>query len=400
MRFLVVLMLLVSAAATAAPLLVPSTAPREAPGEITLEPLWSRGGEDDAEVLFGIPVDLAADAAGNVYVVDNQLAQIHAFDRDGAFLGAFGGEGEGPGEFQRPIGVVALPDGTIAGGSQMGGRFERLAADGTPRGTLHLGPDGPQSGFLVLYGADFRGGTFLVASATSAFDQAAGTMHRVQNLDTYGLDGALRGHVAAAEFEMDFTGARPLREKEILRQFLMVHAVGPDGRIYVPDTRDEYAVDVYTADGEQVLRISRPDFTAPPRNDRERARLEALVDSWRRNAGLDIQVELEDHEMVIQDLFVDDRGHLFVRHAASARDLPDGVFLRLDEFTPDGVWRREVLVRGVGDPLMDTLAWLGDGRAAVLRGGILVELEQWRDAAVYWEGEDEVVPELVVCGWR
>ena len=49
---------------------------------------------------------------------------------------------------------------------------------------------------------------------------------------------------------------------------------------------------------------------------------------------------------------------------------------------------------------MDTLVWLGDGRAAVQRGGALIALERWRDAPVYWEDEDEVSPELVVCAWR
>jgi hypothetical protein len=104
--------------------------------------------------------------------------------------------------------------------------------------------------------------------------------------------------------------------------------------------------------------------------------------------------------MTVSSLFVDDRGHLFVRHAASGRDLPDGVFLRLDEFDTEGQYRGEVLVKAPADPLMDTLVWLGEGRVAIMRGGVLTGLERWRDAAVYWEGEDEVVPEILVCAWR
>ncbi len=85
---------------------------------------------------------------------------------------------------------------------------------------------------------------------------------------------------------------------------------------------------------------------------------------------------------------------------ASARDLPDGVFLRLDEFAPDGRYLGPVLVRGAGDAMMDTLVWLGQGRVAIMRGDVLTGLERWRDAAVCWENEKEVVPEVVVCAWK
>ena len=384
----------------AAPPLIASGAPQGTAATIDLAPLWTRGGEDDDEVLFGHPRGVTIDAAGNVLVLDSQLCQIVVFNPDGGLVGILGREGEGPGEFQRPAGLVALPDGSVAAGSTFGARFERLGLDGVPRGTLKLGGDGPREGAFVLYRADFRGGTLIAATATSAFDQSNGQMHRVQNLAVYDLDGTHVADLCEARLDLDFTGVRPITEETLLRDFLIVSAIGPDGLIYVPHGRDEYLIDVFAQDGRLVRQIARPDYKAPPRIERDHRRLEALADTWRRNANIDIRFDTSASEAAIQALFVDERNHLFVRHAGSNRDLPAGAFLRLDEFSPDGSWLREVLVQGVGDPAMDTLIWLGEGRVAVQRGGVLIALERWSDAAVFWEDEAEVAPELVVCAWR
>lgn len=396
----IVLIVLVATIAGAAPLpVVSSAAPTSDPATITLEPLWSRGGEDDDEVLFGSPRDIVADAEGNVLVLDRQLNQIVAFDPDGEFMGILGREGEGPGEFQRAAGLIVLPDGSVAGASTIGGRFERLALDGTPLGSLQLGDDGPREGIFVLYQAACAGDILVVATASSGFDQSTGTMHRVQNLDVYATDGTRRGRLCEATIDLDFTGTRPIEETPLLRHFLMVSAVGPGGLVYVPHSRDEYVIDVFDADGNLVRQVQRGDYRAPKRSDREQRRMESLRDTWAAGANIDINFEYCDSEMAIQAIYPDERGHLFVRHAGSHRDLPDGVFLRLDEFDARGVWQREVLVRGVGDPSMDTLVWLGGGRVAVLRGGALIALERWSDTPVYWDDEAEVAPEIVVCGW-
>ncbi len=403
MRPLVVslaLALLTAAAAAAVPPLVASAAPAEDPVVVTLEPAWARGGDDDEEVLFGVPRDVVADAAGNVLVLDRQLNQIVAFTPDGEWIGNLGREGEGPGEFQQPAGLLALPDGSVAAGSTFGARFERLDLEGTPLGSLHLGDDGPREGMHVLYRGGIRGGTLVAATATSSFDQSTGQMHRIQELCTFDLDGSPRATLCRAELELDFTGTRPVEEVTLLRHFLIVSAIGPDGLVYVPHGRDEYLIDVFDADGDLVRQISRPAFTAPPRSEREHRRLASLSDTWSRNAGFEIDFDTRPCEMTIQALFVTDDGHLLVRHAGSNRELPRGAFLRLDEFRADGSWRREVLVQGVGDPHMDTLAWLGGGRVAVQRGGALIDLERWSDAAVFWQDEAEVTPELVVCDWR
>jgi len=391
-------LILASGTWAAAPVLV-ATSPQHDVLTVELTTLWSRGGDDDDEVFFGIPNRVIADTDGRVLVLDDQLSQVHVFAPDGTYEGPVGREGDGPGEFRRPIGLMQLPTGDLAVGNQLQGRFERVTLDGTPRGTLHLGGGGPTEGILVLYGAACRGGTILAATTTSAFNQSTGHLDRVQSLSTYDTDGNHLADLCEARIAMDFTGRAPIREADVLRHFLLVSAVGPDGRVYAPHQRDRYLIDVFDRDGNLVRQIARPDFATPARDDRQWRRIHALADTWGRNGDIAINLDLADTELTIAGLFVDERGHLFVEHARSRHDLPDGVFLRLDEFGPDGQWLHELHLKGVGDPLMDTVAWLDQGRIALIRGGKLIDLERWRDAPVEWNDEAEVAPEVVVCRW-
>ena len=42
------------------------------------------------------------DPAGNTYVMDAQLSQVHLYDRQGRHLRTLFGEGDGPGEVRGP----------------------------------------------------------------------------------------------------------------------------------------------------------------------------------------------------------------------------------------------------------------------------------------------------------
>ncbi len=60
--------------------------------------------------LLGRLRQVAVDNDGNLYVSDNVDSQVHRFGPDGSYLGAFGGRGEGPGEFRNVSKLTLTPD--------------------------------------------------------------------------------------------------------------------------------------------------------------------------------------------------------------------------------------------------------------------------------------------------
>jgi DNA-binding beta-propeller fold protein YncE len=62
---------------------------------------------------FAVPVGIAVDSDGNVYVCDTFNDRVEIFDADGAFVNTFGKNGDGPGNFERPKGIAVDSDGHI-----------------------------------------------------------------------------------------------------------------------------------------------------------------------------------------------------------------------------------------------------------------------------------------------
>ncbi len=126
----------------------------------TLDLIWEHGSEAPA---FYRVLDVATDRDGILYAPDDKAGIVHRFDQDGEYLDSFGGLGDGPGEFSRGAGVIAISDsGQIAVIDKAG--FE-----------LHFfGPDlqfqrSHRLPGLIVGDATYRSdGTLLIAGATRA----------------------------------------------------------------------------------------------------------------------------------------------------------------------------------------------------------------------------------------
>ncbi|MBN1939214.1 MAG: hypothetical protein JW843_06490 [Candidatus Aminicenantes bacterium] len=89
------------------------------------------GGEGSGGVdLFYAPVDIDADTAGRVYVLDGKDMTVKQFDRNGDFLRAMGKAGQGPGEFEHATNLEIPPDGRILVADPYRLRYSFFSAEG------------------------------------------------------------------------------------------------------------------------------------------------------------------------------------------------------------------------------------------------------------------------------
>jgi DNA-binding beta-propeller fold protein YncE len=83
---------------------------------------------------FSKPTNVAVDKDGNLYVSDTWNNRVEIFDADGAFIRAFGKNGDGPGDFARPKGIAVDCDGHVWVADAMLNRVQVF----TPQGRLLL----------------------------------------------------------------------------------------------------------------------------------------------------------------------------------------------------------------------------------------------------------------------
>ncbi len=122
------------------------------------------------------PIGVAAAPAGDVYVTDARLRVVR-FSASGEVLGAWGTEGDGPGEFRNPVGIAAGPDGSVYVSDYEQDRVQKF----TPNGT-----------FIAAFGRSGSGPGEFNAPAGMAVDGAGGVYvadfynHRIQKWHSNG----------------------------------------------------------------------------------------------------------------------------------------------------------------------------------------------------------------------
>ena len=106
----------------------------------TLEPELRIGvleGEDP--YMFGRVRSLAVAPDGAIYVMDTQVPALRKYAPDGRYLGTFGREGQGPGEYLGPdAGLVVLPDGRVVLRDPRNARLQIYSATGEPLDTWSI----------------------------------------------------------------------------------------------------------------------------------------------------------------------------------------------------------------------------------------------------------------------
>jgi outer membrane protein assembly factor BamB len=100
-----------------------------------LEEVWGSEGSGPGEFRFSDPNNemggIAFAADGTFYVLDTFNYRVQHFDRDRTYLGEWGSQGTGDGQFLLATGIAIESDGNILVADYFGGKIHRFDPDGT-----------------------------------------------------------------------------------------------------------------------------------------------------------------------------------------------------------------------------------------------------------------------------
>jgi hypothetical protein len=363
--------------------------PSDGAATVTPQALWRAGG-DDEDVIFGVVREIGVDDAGNVYLLDIQLNQVHVFDRDGNFLRAIGREGEGPGEFRRPSSMFIMPDGRIAIVQMMPGKIVLLNPDGTPGGDFKA-PEAPDGGMQMFFEAGRAGGS--VVLGVNEMKRGDNTMTNTRTLRLLDASGAVRAVLDTKTTTRDM-GTMRFDEKDARGP---EWAAGPDGRVFLCNDFDAYRIQRFDAAGK-VERVFERAYEHRARSNQEIEDNKPRV-MFRTSGGQTHRPESTasptDRDVV--RMYARDDGSLWVLSSRGAFDAGKGTLVTLDVFDASGHFVRQTAIRAEGSYQDDGIEIVGDHLFVIRQ---LRSAERAMNADVEDETaaeEEEAEPMSIVC---
>ena len=264
---------------------------RDRPIEPDFEEVYRVGVLDgESWEMFAEVAQVAFDAEGNLYVFDGTAGmtrfgemRVLVFDAAGRFVREFGSSGEGPGEFNQPMGFAVLRDGTVVV-SDVGHRAYQLFDASGEFQRMVRADDGPDAVSIPAHdiqpdprgGAVFAGGSAgsIVMSAGGAADPPTSRPVLRVRLDgeVVRADTVAEGWLPPrTDLEDLATSPAPAELRDMLRgmalptvfepRFLV--GILPDGAIVHSDS-SAYALKVTPPGAQGVARIIRRPFEPAP----------------------------------------------------------------------------------------------------------------------------------------
>lgn len=378
----ILLMTLAGAPLRAADIPLPASPPSSR--TIDLVEQWRVGGEGDEDVLLGLVQTAVMDQSGNTYLLDRQLSQVLVISPEGEWNDTLGRQGEGPGELNRPHGLLLMDSGQLAVIQGFPGRVTLINRDGTPGGEITIGEAG-EGGFNFVRELALIDGKLVGTTGRGTFDMESGKSRTVSTLSVMDLEGKELVEIVRHEQENDFQ--RRIFDEATNFSEQDQWAVSPQGVVYTTPERDAYAVNARNLDGA-LLHTLRREFSPRKRDEKDKQELTdgmIVVINGRRQ---EIESKALDHDPAIMGLDVAADGRLFVTNCFDRRsELPEGCGARYDVISPEGSFIEELTLRVPGfDPEFDNLVFLDGTHFLHLRN-----VESARDAmmAGFNEGEGE-----------
>ncbi len=356
---------------------------------VKLEELW-RAGAGESDELFGLISQVLLDAQGNVYLLDTQLSHAVVYSPQGKQLRVIGREGEGPGEVNRPLDILFMPDGSVGLVQTFPGKIVKLTREGAPAGTFELGGGATQGGFNVIVEAKSAGGNLVLAG--QRITQTATGNSRTFFLASFDGAGAEKTRYLEKVVELDLSKPS-ITEKAYSFVYPRRWDVAPDGRVWAPAERNRYAINVY-APGGKLERVVEREYASRPRTAEEIDRVNRVLEAQVRGAPMKIETGVESTEQDIDQLRCLADGTVWVLSSRGSVEQPAGVFATWDVFDAAGAFVRQVAVHCPGNAKEDGLMPTGDGHYVVVTG--LVDAAMAMQGAVGKEDSAEAAPMEVI----
>ncbi len=175
-----------------------------------------------------LPFSIGLDASGNAFVLDYACSRVEKFDSNRALVGVFGGAGSGDGKLSFPYGLAVGPDGSVYVADTFNHRIQKFDANGN---------------FLLKWGSfGSEGGQFNMPSDVAI--DAAGNVYVLdsfnQRVQVFNGVGTLLRVFGEPGFGSDHL-IQP-----------MGLAVDPSGNVYVADTGNHQVVK-FSSSGERLV---------------------------------------------------------------------------------------------------------------------------------------------------
>lgn len=370
--------------------------PRDGRRDVTLTELWRAGGEDE-DTFFGLVPRVATDPEGNVYVLDSQTCQVYVYSPDGELLRTLFREGEGPGEVRRPRDMVLMGDGRVGLIQEFPGAISYVHADGTPAGKIQL--TGPEGGTVSLTACDASGDVLLFTGNHDREGARPEIRNRVNVLERYDPDGHLQTRYAETHAVYDFADFRFV-ESEHLPVFWFTFAAAADGRVYLADAHDKYAVTVCAPDGTPQRIIER-DYEPLDRTAGEHRRLELMILSAFAGAPFQPQIEINRRESALayfhRAIQLHPDGDMWVLSGRGLRPEQAGVMAVFDVFDEAGLFTEQVALHADHDGRDVGIFLSGADRILVVMGYMDSLAAQFGNGTPMADEGDEPQPPEVIC---
>ena len=330
-----------------------------------LEELWTAGGEDDEEVLFGIITQVEIDQDNNIYLLDNQMSEVHVFSPDGEFLRTLGRAGEGPGEVTNPAAMTVLPDGSLGLVKAMPGKLVMLDTEGEPLGDFVPVDYDPQSGGLFLAIRCYPAGKNLIFGGMEIrTDTAAGTQNRNYHVRTYGPDQERLSEFYKKEVVWNFSNFT-LREIDTDFPWQRLDVDNEGGLVMAPE-RYGFDIHIYQPDGALVRVIER-EYEPYERSQKMKELVDRAFQAQLSQLPPGSNYEAEKYEPDVAELRIAVDGSIWTQNSRQQWAGEEGSFM-YDVFSRDGHFDKQVRIECSGSAKEDRLFFGGDGRIYKVSG--------------------------------